>query len=899
MFLEKGALDDCTAMQGIVRALALSCVGETAVDLPANQGPPPVRSIDDVAALELWVERASIVMQVVAQGMYLIDLPHSVVDAAKARRSDDSAVGKGTRGRILLELGKNINDIEQGMANVTSEFRRLRSAIAKTRIDLEAAALTAEAEELQLALQKLEIDRQLAREEAAKARVFTDGVIKGLGAGVTSALTTPGGASAATAALAAGPLAGVVVLGVTTALNLWEAAGVSADLERDLGLLRQQADILTALGDNGQGQHDNRVRDALQSLTDASDSIHEALEGHFRQLQDGRSDALINLNTLRGAESKAKIALAKASRADAVDLGGGNVIPLPVNTVLRRQFDILKLRYERALGGAKRAAYLARLAIEERLGTRMGDLRESIGPIEAPALWVDDLCGVQGIDYNALRQARTGADNPPAGGSAPGELDLIRGFADQFIGDYVARLKEFVEFYNLRYPFREADDTAVVSLREDLGHLADQCVRESKNLLHYSDRLEATPPDSLTARAGWAATGCTSSECLLVRAGAGLTTDLGALLGPPKDTGSASWLTAVPREPITDVTEEDGVNPGPVEPPIEEGPAPPMTVYQTVTLRAGTRYVLSWWDIARSASGGPYTSMSPPARYSVSVSTADWAPVAYQSFTPSTGASWGERRELVLSAVSNGEYHVAFGVGQSGGPGASVGIANVQLEELRGDSPGATAYEPTGERRLVLSGSCGFDDPKKFRDRFSYRCDGTACWHELDELFLVDTEVLNQGVSSLVGKVAAGNYNYRHNGMAVNLVGTGVLDCSNGRPSCYGSAYAEYDLTHYAFNVPMIDYVGDVRCFNFGAGNIRSGKALAAERYITVPLGSADQQLVSQPAFLKPEFAGRPLSGAYRLRIKDSPALVWENVDDVQLMFNYRYWSRVDRGPGQ
>ena len=36
-----------------------------------------------------------------------------------------------------------------------------------------------------------------------------------------------------------------------------------------------------------------------------------------------------------------------------------------------------------------------------------------------------------------------------------------------------------------------------------------------------------------------------------------------------------------------------------------------------------------------------------------------------------------------------------------------------------------------------------------------------------------------------------------------------------------------------------------------------------------------------------------------RLRIKDSPALIWEHVDDVQLLVNYRYWSRVDKAFGQ
>ena len=897
LFLDKGVANECDAMRNIVRALALSCVAENTVDIPVNGGPPPIETVGDIAKLEFWIERASHAMETVLQGTYLTGLPRSVVDAAKRDEADVDAVAKGDRGKLLLELGKSLNNIEQGMANVTSEFRRLRSAVEKAKIDIESADLTMEAADLQVALQKLEIDRQLLMQQAAKARVFTDAVLNGLGAGVSAGMVS-------------GP-AGIAVASVTTAIGIWQAGGIHETLTKDIGLLKTEKKLIE--GAHGEGddpglndkQHANQIRDAMRELNDAQFGIYEALEGDFTQLQNGRSDALIYLNDLRGTQSRARIALAKASGADFAALNDDQIIPLHVNTVLRRQFGVLKQRYERALAGAKRAAYLARLSIEERLGTRMSDLRESIGPIEAPALWVDELCSVQGIDYNRLRCAgtfdpetgscSTPTTEQPAGGE---ELDLIKGFADQYVGDYVARLREFVEFYNLRFPFREAEDMALVSLREDLGHLEDQCIRESKNLLFFSDRLEGTPTEPEGSRGGWLATGCTQTECLRVRAGANLKVASGAMLAPPLDMGAATWLAGVVREAGPTPTPIPGQTVEPAMPIIEDGPAPPETVYQTVKLRASERYVLSWWDLARGSDGGPQT-MGTPKEYWVAVMDASWSPVAYERFVPSTGTAWSDRRQLVVSSFEEGDYHVAFGVGQAGGAGASLAIANVQLELAQEISASATGYEATGSQRLVLSGSCGFDDPSDFRKRFSRRCDGTACWYELNEMFLVDTEVLNQGVSSLVGKVATGNYNYRNGEVALNVIGTGVLDCTNGNPSCYGSAYVEYDLTHHAFNVPMTDYVGDVRCFNFGAGKINSGKALAAERYLTLPIGSADSGLVEQSAFLKPEFAGRPLSGAYRLRIKDSPALVWENVDDIQILFRYDYWSRVERGPGQ
>jgi hypothetical protein len=147
----------------------------------------------------------------------------------------------------------------------------------------------------------------------------------------------------------------------------------------------------------------------------------------------------------------------------------------------------------------------------------MNDLVESIGPIDAPSLWVDDLCSVQGIDYNALREASPPPDEGEEGPAEAEELDLIKGFADQYIGDYVARLKEFVEFYNIQFPFREADDTAVLSLREDLRNSGTRCFRESKNLLFYSDRLDALAPSSTDlAVGGWRVSGCETDACLVV-----------------------------------------------------------------------------------------------------------------------------------------------------------------------------------------------------------------------------------------------------------------------------------------------------------------------------------------------------------------------------------------------
>jgi len=189
-------------------------------------------------------------------------------------------------------------------------------------------------------------------------------------------------------------------------------------------------------------------------------------------------------------------------------------LPLPINTVYRRQFDVLKHRYERALDGAKRAAYLARLAIEQRLGTRLGDLVQSIGPIEAPSLWADQLVACRELTTNKLSAANPGTakifgPGGPSGGSD--ELDLVKGFADQFVGDYVARLKEFVEFYNIQFPFREATTRRFFRLEKTFAVLRRNASANRKNLLFHSDQLVARSEGS---QAGWRVADCDEATCL-------------------------------------------------------------------------------------------------------------------------------------------------------------------------------------------------------------------------------------------------------------------------------------------------------------------------------------------------------------------------------------------------
>lgn len=868
MYLDTDLQDRATAMETLIRALSVSCFSaNSAVSVELRNTPPPIQTVDDIRYLSSWVNQLGYSVDSIAAYMYLVNVPAEVVDLAKAGGSPDlKAIGAAARGQSLLDLQQNMHLIESGFATVGANLQAISAAIEKTRVELSLTNDQGQARGLQIQAAQLnnERDKQLARIS------LVAGILKLVSSSTLGVIdAAKGGPGAA-------------------ANNIIDAGSQIASAATNLEFDSKIGDNITAqaaVGDKTTA--DQQSLDVL-SLSDSIAALNVNIDTTMTGIKNNTLAALKDIGLLVQNQSDAKIALAAASGADWVNINGKNA-PLHVNTVYRRQFDIAQMRYTQALEGAKRAAYLARLAIEQRLGVRLDDLHQNIGPLEPPATWVDDLCTVQGVNYSKLSTAL-----PPSTGSTDPTLEkqLEKGFANQFIGDYVSKLREFVQFYNVAFPFQESDDVAIVSLREDLPSSLTSCLGASRNLLLYSDRLDisspdvtsatqstANPTDVLVARGGWRTTGCDNVACLSVQGGATILADSPL---PVEGPGAASLLSTTART-------AQGVF---------QGSAPPAAVFQTVQLTAGTSYVLSWWDIARNTDGTSLSGSRTPPSYQAAIFDSSWNLVGGSTYQP--GKSWGDRHTLQIFTKADGGYNVVF---TSAPPGTvsstGLGIANVQIEQAQSDQDAASPYESNAGSATHVTGKCATDSPSQLRDRFQRKCDQLGCFYELRDVLAIDTQLLNQGSSSLLGKLATGNYNYRNGTLAVNFVGTGVIDCSrSASASCNGSAYVDYDLEHVAYDVPMDDHSGSVRCFDFGAGKISDGKGLASERFITLPMSSADRDIINQSPFLKPDFSGRPLSGSYRLRVKDSPSLVWSNVQDVQLIYGYHYWSRVQQSPG-
>jgi hypothetical protein len=376
--------------------------------------------------------------------------------------------------------------------------------------------------------------------------------------------------------------------------------------------------------------------------------------------------------------------------------------------------------------------------------------------------------------------------------------------------------------------------------------------------------------------------------------------------------GGVSWLVDEPRPSLPDGgtnagdAGRDGGDAGDAAaPPLDPANAntvrsgPDNLLSQLVQVAVPGTYLLSWWDQARDPKTGQPTSSSgmpaPAVPYRAEVFDSRWQSMAGFDSGPAqsdaTGTGWSARRVLSFKVVNPGLYRVTFAASASPASPGSVAIANVQLE--RAPVTGQPSdYVDTGGTGDVTQYQCALsaDD---LRAAFVRNCDpdGT-CYYDLQTPITINTQTFTSNGLSLAGKLAKGNYNFRHVDVAVNFVGTGIIDCSQtGSPDCNGSGYLSYQLTDDGTNVGVLGWDKQYRRFNFGTATIDHGKALTAERYITTPLGSDDQALVSQ--FRKIELRGRPIDGTYFLRLYDSPVLHFDHIEDIQLVLNYHYWSRI------
>ena len=553
-----------------------------------------------------------------------------------------------------------------------------------------------------------------------------------------------------------------------------------------------------------------------------------------------------------------------------------------INTVLSKRKESARIRYQRARQNAQRMAFLAKRAIEQRLGVALADMHEDLPLVEAPAIWQSSVCTSSGIDYDAL--------------SDP-DSDSNQNFADSFIGEYVRKLENVVESYRLEHAFHEGTDTAIVSLRDDVHNVRADCEIESRNLLASASRLDLA---TIAPRSGgWYMDGCVS---LPVELPPGEEPN-----DPPATTPLPNCVSVSPID-LAETSPEDEVPGWRITFGPEDGCAltdscevgtsgwtENARIVQTVDLEPG-RYLFSWlgWGFGWTVEGA--------------VPEQDEA----LELAGDVIERMDVRRGITFTVEDTGPVTVGFTTPYLDGEYLShqTDVGDPMLELLSGSGEGLppdSIFEDTAEDRTAINRVCEDSDGALFHatawhpgcmklcpDGYSRDCREQAETHcYWETTFHVNQRGIESGAMFNQSGFARGNFNYRIESLGLNFVGTGLRTCedSNLLSTCYGAGYVPYTLIHegpyFVRNHAGEDYLA--RLFT---GRIEHARGLATERYFSNPIGSADRDLIQD--YMRGELQGRPLDGTFTLRVWDEDGFDFDAIEDVQLILKYRYWTRFN-----
>lgn len=925
-----GPKTGCEARAMAYQALGLACQASSSATVGSK--PPAVTKIEHLALVEAWTKVEAARFRRKLGALHLEYVPRRVVDDFAGGKIGSGPLG-GARGEQILAYERALQEITTGWISIEQGLLGVADALKATNLQLQSLQIQATKENASLALQSIQLEMQ--RVQAVLAATNTIAQV---------GLTSPGAVAASGLALAQ---VGVV--------------------EHYAALAKTQSAIIA------QAIVENKANQTAVALL----QLHQTTNGHYEKIQQSLSavrsataGGLAAGNRLRELAVQARVEAAKATTgigsagpADAVgnppvdyvlaDTNGDGTeepVPLAVNSVLRRTYDIDQLRYLRQEKEAKRLACLARMSVEQRIGRRLSSLQSPVGD-EIPASWADEVAFATGFHPLMGKELALPIADPAA---LPGLQNLCPGAKSlddanlckdawsavlgsvQFVGDYVQRLEDFVGLYTAKAPFKEADDVTILSLAKDVLAASATCRTPSRNLLRSSGRLATSfPTDEAPGFIGWRGSKCTAGQasCLVaseVLSEASPPPPLVPIPPPslPLEDG-ITWLLEMPAPGGAGGAAGSGGSGGsggmtggsggmtggsagagaPAGSVVDVAASSEAQIYQIVRLSPGA-HTLSWWAASLEPNGTPAASAR--TKYAARVLGPSGAVVTWHVDTAGpVGAKWPVRETLGIQVQQEGLYAIVFGglQGLDGLPG-SLAIADVQLE-VDPSGYGATPYEATGLHGLITKGSNCAANGKDLRRAFSYECTPNPAlpeqpgpdlcrWVLRQPFSLLDgfSGGAEDAPSRLRGRFARGNDNYRHVSIAVNLVGTNVHSCPGGSSPCYASGYEQFGLLHDASAVHVLTGSPGAETFNFARGFIHDGRAIATEKYLTLPLSSNDAAMLSQPNFERPELRGRPLDGQYYFSIVDSPTFRFENLEDVQFVLHYHYWSAVDGGGG-
>jgi len=785
----------------------------------------------------------------------LIDLPA----AAKAVLMEHGATGPFPK--LGGEYGQGIADLRAALVAQKEDFRLATEELAEMETDLQTYRAEIQDNGLQVKNEDLGIDKD--EQERIINDLKMDQIEIEEDAGIFGTICTI--AVAVGAGAVTGGAGAALVAAASTEGALGSAFAGASKLDLDRKIIAAQNRILEL----DKQQHDvSKARLALEAAQKLL-KTRESLRKHASTIVGYFTDAFRQTETVRGKlvsleelRQKGRRALSEAVAAASPQLRESDAKVFHATSVLA---DLDGQRYKQAFKSATRLAFLAKRAIETRLGVRFSEMDQTLPLLDAPpSAWENDVCVASGLDYNKIIGER-------------GPTASLNGF----VGTYVDKLKNVVDGYQLQYAFREGTDQMTVSMKDDVANVVAVCQSPPKNLLLETIGLgRKVGTDFVTglvkydlASNAWSVIGCTTVDpCVTLK-------DSGTIIHGGGD---------LDRSLTTDLkTASEGAG-----------------VAQSVELQSG-RYLLSWFERAAAEDSATPALTVPPLKLLDSAGEALAAATTQYLISHQSGGTW-LRAIATYDVSSAGTYRVAITADTRPNTSSdyTVTVGAPMLEAVPAASTAkASDFEGT-EGILGRPYPCADADGAVFRSSaWTRNCErkcpqGTSsncpneevrerCYWEAP--FTVSVKDIELGRSFKNSGFARDNFNYRIDSLAVNVVGSGVRDCSQSNAvSCNGNAFVAYSLDQFP---PFIvrDHTGHDVPINLFNGSIESAKALSAERFLTNPLSSADTSLIEP--YMRSEFSGRPLDGNYSLRIWDDPTFRFDSVQDVQLLIKYRYWT--------
>lgn len=808
-------------------ALDLYCQGvaDGGVECDANVAPPKISSAEQLPLAARYLQCIGDTISSRTGKMVLAKVPERAMDALRK----SSALGSfpavgGTYGAAVSRLRAALVELSDVGPAIASEIRQMGT-------DIEVIGATLKINTLQAQIADWQFMSSLSSAIAS-----------------CGSSSTPWGA----AATCANALAQTQFLSQINQLqqDVAEQNGV-----RDLAQFRSQLETR------------NR---ALATYGNRANAAMEQIDAQLAELEG------LRLNARRHAAEVLYAAKSEAPNSEAI------------NNAFAWKYQETRRRYEESTKVARNLAIIARRAIEQRLGVRLESLKDPLPLVDAPSLWVPQICEAEGLTFEDI--SATAPEEATSGGEA------YKQFLGNFIAEYVSKLERTVESYRMSFPFQDGVDEAVVSVRNDLMTARAQCEVRSPNLVPSSGQLDQITGTGQSG-SGWTVYNCASQTygnnyagCIGIQPelphvlSGGETVQLYAVdfdLGKCQDVGCYSsgglpnFGTAITLTPgwyaLTYVSRETEHSTCPIQPALMD------SSNQDVPSQ-GEPQIISYLD----------TNQTPLVRkvlrYYIDSNDSyklQFRPKDDRCMSSSTGQSTAYLGEVMLSRQTQPDW---------------------AAQKL-------PAYMPTNAQGFTTIAACQDKSGAVFRqknwserkcmrlceDGYSDACDERAgkleCYRELR--FRLDESRIENSEQFQASGFAKGNFNYRVEQLGVNFVGTGIRDCARSAApaSCYANGNVQYSIEHLG---PFFvrNHLGDdveVKIFD---GRIEHARGLATERYLTNPVSSSDRSLLEP--YTRNEFQGRPLGGEYVLRVWDSPEVNFDRIEDVQFFLRYRYWTRQD-----